>query len=61
MIDQELCTGHGRCYQTSPSVFIDDERGFGQVKGDGYFAPDFLEDARRAERACPERAITIRD
>jgi len=60
-IDVGRCSGHGRCYVLSPSLFVDDERGFGQVKGDGAVSPDQLEDAQRAVRSCPEQAITIED
>ncbi len=60
-IDVGLCSGHGRCYVLSPSLFTDDERGFGQVKGDGDVTPDLVEDARRAARSCPEHAITVEE
>lgn len=59
LIDHDRCTGHGRCYSLSPSVFTDDDRGYGQVIGDGTITADQLEDARRAVLACPERAITF--
>jgi ferredoxin len=58
-IDTELCCGHGRCYQTSPELFTDDERGYGQTIKDGVVAPDQAEAARRAIVACPEKAITL--
>jgi ferredoxin len=58
-IDVGLCTGHGRCYALTPTLFVDDERGFGQVKGDGTVAPELEHDAQRAVRSCPENAITI--
>jgi ferredoxin len=61
-IDYNLCSGHGRCYVLSPSLFTDDERGFGQVKGDGTVdGDDLVEDARRAVRSCPEHAITLEE
>jgi ferredoxin len=60
-IDADLCTGHGRCYVLSPTLFTDDERGFGQVIGEGTVSPELLEDARRAVRSCPERAIVLED
>lgn len=57
-VDQEACTGHGRCWSLSPEVFDADD--------DGYCAtheadvPAGLEEqARRAALSCPERAITI--
>jgi ferredoxin len=58
-IDHDKCTGHGRCYVLSPELFVDDEAGYGQVRGDGAFADDLAEAARRAVIACPERAISI--
>jgi ferredoxin len=58
-IDVELCSGHGRCYTLSPELFTDDDRGYGEVIGDGTVSADQLEAARRAVLACPERAITL--
>ena len=58
-IDASLCSGHGRCYALVPSLFVDDERGFGQVRGDGVVTPALEQDARRAVGACPEHAVTI--
>jgi len=60
-IDVGKCTGHGRCYTLSSSLFTDDDSGYGQVKGDGAVAPELLEDAKRAVRSCPEHAITLED
>jgi ferredoxin len=60
-IDTQRCTGHGRCYATAPALFVDDERGFGQVIGDGAVAPEHSESARAAARACPEQAVSLRD
>jgi len=59
VIDTERCTGHGRCYSLAPSVFADDDRGYGASIGDGTIAAAQLADARRAVFACPERAVTI--
>jgi ferredoxin len=61
VIDEERCTGHGRCYVLSPALFTDDERGYGQVIGDGSFTEGQKADADRAVLGCPERAITIED
>ena len=60
-IDVGLCSGHGRCYALSPALFVDDERGFGQVKGDGTVAPGLEQDAQRVVRSCPEQAISIEE
>lgn len=60
VIDAERCTGHGRCYVLSPTVFSDDDRGHGQVIGDGTVStPEQIEAAERAVRSCPERAISV--
>jgi ferredoxin len=58
-IDSELCQGHGRCYDLVPSLFGDDEEGYGQVLGDGTVPPGEEQDARLAAGNCPERAIEL--
>jgi len=60
-IDVSLCSGHGRCYALTPTLFVDDERGFGQVRGDGTVPPGLEADAERAVRSCPEHAVTVTD
>jgi ferredoxin len=60
-IDHDRCTGHGRCYTLEPSLFVDDEAGYGQVIGDGTLEGEGIEAARRAVAACPEQAISITD
>ena len=57
-IDPALCTGHGRCYSLSPTVFDSDDDGTGRV------IVDELDDAqlaaaRIAVANCPEQAISI--
>jgi ferredoxin len=61
VIDEERCTGNGRCYSLFPHLFSDDESGHGQAVGDGAIGEDQLENAVRAVRACPEQAITLVD
>ncbi len=58
-IDHDLCTGHGRCYDLAPSVFTDDERGYGQVLI-SIVGPELTGEARTAAGACPERAILLK-
>ena len=58
-IDESVCSGHGRCYVVSPALFTDDERGYGQVLGDGILADDARAAAELAVQACPEHAIAI--
>jgi ferredoxin len=57
-IDEEACTGHGRCYSLVPELFETDDYGHGVVlvpePGD-----DMREKARLAVQNCPERAITL--
>lgn len=60
-IDSDTCSGHGRCYVLSPSLFVDDDEGYGQVISDGHVPAEFMEDAERAVRGCPERAISLSD
>jgi ferredoxin len=59
VIDTDRCTGHGRCYVVSPSLFSDDDAGFGQIVGAGDVDAQRRADAERAVNACPEQAITI--
>ena len=58
-IDFDRCSGHGRCYDIAPSLFTDDERGYGQVIGDGTVTPEQEAEARAAVLSCPERAVEI--
>ena len=58
-IDHDACTGHGRCYDLAPDLFTDDERGYGQVIGDGTVTDDTGVQALGAVRACPEHAVSI--
>ena len=57
-LDSGACSGHGRCYAEAPALFESDDQGFG-VATEDVIGEDRLEEARRAERACPERAITV--
>jgi ferredoxin len=59
MIDAGLCQGHGRCYDLAPSLFGDDEEGYGKVLGDGVVPPSAIDDARRSVLNCPEHAIRL--
>ena len=58
-IDPERCQGHGRCYDLAPSLFGDDEEGYGQVLGDGTVRPEQEREARLAVVNCPEHAIEL--
>jgi ferredoxin len=58
-IDAERCTGHGRCYIEAPELFTDDDRGYGQVIGDGEVTEEHRDAARRAAIVCPEQAVLL--
>ena len=58
-IDPERCQGHGRCYDLSPTLFGEDEEGYGQVLGDDEVPPGQEDEARRAVLNCPEHAIEM--
>jgi len=60
IVDFDKCTGHGRCYSTSPDLLTYDEEGFVSVR----HAPMDLDEsqllaAKTAMDACPEQAMRI--
>jgi ferredoxin len=57
-IDEEACTGHGRCYTLSPELFDTDDYGHGVVLHPEA-ADGLLAQAELAAKNCPERAITV--
>ncbi len=59
VIDVLRCSGQGRCYTLTPELFTDDDRGFGQVLGDGTVTDGLQAAARTAILACPEHAISL--
>lgn len=59
-IDKSKCHGHNRCVALAPDVFDVDDEGLAVVVLDP--VPEAQNKrVRRAELACPERAITIED
>lgn len=59
-IDQEACTGHGRCYSLAPDLFDADDYGHGVlIEADGTVAPADEEKAKLAVANCPEGAISF--
>jgi ferredoxin len=60
-IEPERCTGHGRCYVIAPALFVDDERGFGEVLGSGEVPSQGQEAANAAVGGCPEHAVVLDD
>ena len=58
-VDENLCSGHGRCAKFAPNVFTLDEAGFNSAVGEVVDVPAGEEDsASKGMRACPERAIS---
>lgn len=58
-VDEMLCSGHGRCARFAPAVFSLDEAGFNMAVGGVVDVPPGEEEnATKAMKACPERAIS---
>ncbi|MCU1483012.1 MAG: ferredoxin [Subtercola sp.] len=58
VIDDSICSGHGRCYVLAPQSFTADEIGYGQVIEKTYS----LQQRQEMENlvvSCPEGAISI--
>jgi ferredoxin len=60
VIDERLCTGHGRCYAMVESLFAPDQQGRGVVTA-GELDSSALVEAQIAVDSCPEQAIAIVD
>jgi ferredoxin len=59
-VDENRCTGHGRCYTVSPDLLSDDEEGYVTLRGSSMEIGDSqLASAERAVAACPERALSL--
>lgn len=59
-VESERCTGHARCIEFGPHVYVLDDLGYNSTDID-HVAPELIEEARRGAAACPERAINIID
>jgi ferredoxin len=60
VLDEDMCTGHGRCYALAPAVFDADDQGHCVIKIASI--PSELEaEARTAVANCPEAALAIED
>jgi len=57
-LDEERCTGHGRCYSLVPSLFDSDDRGHCVVIADDV-SGDLVREARTAVDNCPEDALSL--
>jgi ferredoxin len=59
-VDAHLCSGHGRCYVLSPTLFTSDDDGYCAERGTSWTVPAGSEDsARLAVDSCPEGAISL--
>jgi ferredoxin len=59
-VDASLCTGQGRCYVVSPSLFSSDDDGFCAERGQTRTVADGEQEAARlAVDSCPEGAISL--
>ena len=59
-IDEELCTGHGRCAHYAPNVFRLDNDGYNADMGSTITVPAGEEkQAKLGMKSCPERAINL--
>ena len=54
----DKCQGYARCVKRAPDVFKLDEKGKSSFVADDLVPSD---QARRAARACPYRALTVTD
>ena len=59
-LDEERCTGHGRCYSLAPEVFDEDERGHCVVRL-ARVPAELREAALRGVEACPETALALEE
>jgi ferredoxin len=60
IVDDDRCTGHGRCYSLSPQLFGSDDQGFVVPRGERIeIDVDHEQDARLAVASCPEAAIDL--
>ncbi|MFF3567522.1 ferredoxin [Nocardia jiangxiensis] len=57
-IDTTKCSGHARCWATTPDVFDLDDSGYA-LPLEGQVPAGLEEGARAGALACPERAITV--
>lgn len=60
-VDSNLCSGHARCWALAPEIFTLDDEGYSNIATDREVPPGMEEEARRGVRACPERALYIKE
>lgn len=62
VIDEERCTGHGRCYSLVPELFDSDDQGHSLLRDPGGEVPaDQVRQAQVAVDNCPEDCISLQD
>jgi ferredoxin len=59
-VNKSLCSGHARCHEAEPDLFPLDDLGYAEVP-DADVPPELQDRALRAIRACPERALSLKD
>ncbi|NHN38294.1 ferredoxin [Pseudomaricurvus alcaniphilus] len=58
VINRTACAGHARCHALAAEMFVLDDDGY--IATDSFSVPPGSEQlARRAARACPERALEV--
>ncbi len=60
-VDNDLCTGHARCWSLAPEVFTIDDDGYSNIGTGKDVPPELEEKAHLGIRSCPERALSIDD
>ena len=61
-IDENMCSGHGRCGAYASDVYELDDNGYNEKIGQTFEVPEYLEKrARIGAMSCPEQAITSID
>ena len=58
-LDEERCTGHGRCYSLAPELFDADEMGHSIVLL-AEVPPGLEARAKLAVQTCPEGCLSLR-
>lgn len=60
LVDEDRCSGHGRCYVMAGNVFRADADGYNKDRGVlTQVAPGCEDEAERGALSCPEGAIAI--
>jgi len=61
-IDENLCSGHGRCFALASEVYELDDDGYNGLRGKTFdVGPEDVDAAQLGAESCPEFAITLTD